>query len=135
MIDTTAQDAVDRARARLLHGRGPGAGECEVARHTRDRTEIGGIAVPDLLEATAAHAAATRGDTAALADRVARQRTRLATDLVAVTMGMRSAARPAARRAVALAAGVLVGWLLRSRRGRRRTGGPPASRPGRAPRA
>jgi hypothetical protein len=139
MSDTTAQDAIDRTRARLLHGRGPGAGEREVARHTRDRTEIGGVAVPELLEATAAQAAATRGDPAALAHRVVRQRARLASDLCTVVARAQDAVRPTTGRAVALVVGVvvgaLVGWLLRSRRGWRSTDGPPASRPARAPRA
>ena len=60
MSDDSVQGAVQRTRARLLDGRGPDADEREVARHTRDRTEIGGVPVPALLEVTAAQAAAIR---------------------------------------------------------------------------
>ena len=103
------QGAIDLDRERLLRGRGPGAGPREVARHTRDRVEIGGIPVPDLLESTATQAAATRGDPAALADRVARQRARLAGDLAGIAAEAGAAARTVTGRAAAFGVGVLVG--------------------------
>ena len=134
MTDTPASEAIDLARARLLRGRGPGATEREVAHHTRDRTAIGGVAVPRLLAETDAHAAELRGDVAALADRVTRQRDQLAADLSVVAGRLRRTARPMPAVTAAFAGGLVVGWLLRSRRGWRSTGGPPASRPARAPR-
>lgn len=135
MTDPSAQDAIDLDRQRLLRGRGPGASPREIARSTRDRTEIGGVAVPELLEASAAQAAVVRGDVAALADRATRQRARLAEDLSAVAERADRAARLSVGWAISFLAGLLAGWLLRSRRGSRSTGGPPASRPARAPRS
>jgi len=129
MPELSAQGAIDLDRERLLRGRGPGASPREVARHTSDRPEIGGVAVPELLETTAAQAAVVRGDVAALADRATTDRARLADDLSAVALRAERAARLSARWTVAFLAGLLAGWLLRSRRGSRSTGGPPASRP------
>jgi len=129
------QGAIDLDRERLLRGRGPGAGPREVARHTRDRVEIGGIPVPDLLESTATQAAATRGDPAARADRVVGQRRALAAELLAVADRARTTARRTGGRLVVVAIVVLVARLLRSRRGWRSTGSPPASPPGRARRS
>jgi hypothetical protein len=62
--------SIDRARADLLGGRGPGAGESEVAAHTRNRVEIAGMPAPRRLESAARQAAGARGDIEAIAEAI-----------------------------------------------------------------
>lgn len=61
----TAPEAIHRARTRLLAGRGPGASDEEVRRHTRARSYVGGRATPEERAAVARQADRARRDTGA----------------------------------------------------------------------
>ncbi len=55
-----------QARAELMGGRGPGAGDTEVAAHTRDRVMIGGETATRRLEMAARQTGYARRDAAAI---------------------------------------------------------------------
>lgn len=84
-IDTEAvQASVQRARARLLGGRGPGADTSEVDRHTRARPRLDGETTSQHLEVLARATAIARGDAAAIAVDIAATIDRLALTLEAI---------------------------------------------------
>lgn len=56
------QAAIEKARADLLGGRGPGANEQEITRHTRTRAWLGGQPTAQQRERLAEHTALARGD-------------------------------------------------------------------------
>ena len=131
--DETATGTVATARARLLGGRGPGADPREIARHTRDRGQIGGVPTTDLLERTAVAAATARGSVPALAAAAAARREQLGDSLDVLVEHLDTARHGlhVGRLTAALVLGTLIGYRLRSRRSARRTAGPRASRPAR----
>jgi hypothetical protein len=139
-----ARAEVTRLRAGVLGGRGPGASRSEFLQHTRARSAVGGVPVPERRDAVARAAAAARGDVERLSLEVAADRARLSASLGEVRSRLtnRSGDAPVAahradrllRRAVRLALLVLGaggraphdGSPAGSRPGPRRTGQIPA---------
>ncbi|MGI8869176.1 MAG: DUF3618 domain-containing protein [Mycobacteriales bacterium] len=74
-------DRLVRARDHLMGGRGPGADPAVIARHTRDRAQIGHRPVTDRLEMTARQSAAARHDPEAIAATITASRAELAQTL------------------------------------------------------
>lgn len=75
---------MELARAGLLGGRGPGASEAEVTRHTRARPRLGGRPVAEQRAALAARTARAGGDADALAAQVAVQADALGVTVAAI---------------------------------------------------
>jgi len=71
-------------RARLLAGRGPGASQDEIDKHTRARTQLAGEPMPQHLQALAQQTALARPDTAALPADIAAARDKLARTVGAI---------------------------------------------------
>lgn len=82
--DGAVQATIAWYRARLLDGRGPGAGPAEIDRLTRARPQLGGEPTPRHLETVAWHSAAAREDAAAMAVDLATTRDRLISDVQAI---------------------------------------------------
>ncbi|MGH3721262.1 MAG: hypothetical protein ACRDRI_20900 [Pseudonocardiaceae bacterium] len=59
---SAVQAAIEQTRARLLGGRGPGAGSPEIDQHTRDREYLGEQPIAQRREALARRTAIARGD-------------------------------------------------------------------------
>ncbi len=86
-----AQAAVEQARAGLLGGRGPGASQAEIARHTRARRRLGTEPTADARAALAWRTACARRDVDAVAAHAA-----VATDALGDTIAaIRHRADPA----------------------------------------
>lgn len=69
----------------LMGGRGPGAGEAEVASHTRNRVIIAGENVTWRLELAARQTTLARDDTAAITDAIQRSRGELVVTISRLT--------------------------------------------------
>lgn len=119
---------VRRARADLLGGRGPGAGDDEIAAHTRNRVVIAGMTATRRLELAARQTALARRDTTSIIGVIQLDRGELAGTLTELTrrLGPRHLAcvaraalwrdRRGARIAPFTFGGIAVVLLLRRRR-------------------
>lgn len=78
-----------RARQELLRGRGPGAGDAEIAAHTRNRVAIAGVTATRRLEMAARQTARARQDTDAITTVIELSRAELSDTLTQLTGRLR----------------------------------------------
>lgn len=111
-----AQGEVARLRRRLLHGRGPGASERELAPYMHDRAFLGAVPTMVERELVQVQTGRARGDAAAIEDNLGQMRASLAATIDELTEWRRVWLRAAALGAgCTLCLGLLVTAALHRR--------------------
>lgn len=100
---------VERARAHLMGGHGPGASPTDIARHTRGRTDLAGQPTAQRRAQLARQTALARGDTDALAAQITATSSDLGATLAAIKQRIVPVGRTAGRSTLVAMTGFALG--------------------------